>query len=267
MDEDLELKLIRAIEAKERRMEEREERQLAEVKSYAEYFEDDFFRESKKVKVGNRTLHDFIIEETGINEYVVSGQLKNNINENNLIEELLKIVEVSNEKEYQVLAKYKDEISVVLKYQGVFVFDYACDCYVNRVAAKYISKHRGFSVTPYNDIESKKGRLLIGCPKGKLDKNSINSCNLEEVVQISAKPPKTNKNLYDVYKVIKRELTKQIENELKLSHNKTNYCLRGINFDSISLTYLLVPYYSIRCSNPGIDVKCIINANSKKFVK
>lgn len=267
MDEDLELKLIRAIEAKERRMEEREERQLAEVKSYAEYFEDDFFRESKKVKVGNRTLHDFIIEETGINEYVVSGQLKNNINENNLIEELLKIVEVSNEKEYQVLAKYKDEISVVLKYQGVFVLDYACDYYVNRVAAKYRSRFRGFTVTPYNDIVSKKGTLVVGYPKGRLDTASLNTCDYSELVPVTAKAPRTSKNLYDVYKRIKRDLTDEIEKDLKMSHNKTNYCLRGINFDSISLTYLLVPYYSIRCSRPGIDVKCIINTNSKKFVK
>ena len=263
INEDLELKLIKEIEDRQKRIEEREEELLENVQSFDECFEENFFKEAKSVEVGDKRLYRYIVDEILLNNYPVAGVLENKVNVNNVLEDVLSIVKSADSKKYATLSKYKNNISVKFKYQSVFLLNVKCEGYVSRIVAKYLGKHSGFRAIPYSDTISKEVSLILDMPKGKLDMENLSKCNYTNLLNTDILPPKTTKTAYDLYKRIKKEITKLMKVQLKASHGGTNYCLRDIEFENMSLKQVLVPTYLIRCADPGIDTKCVINASNR----
>lgn len=267
MNEDLELRMIREIEKREAGIEKREEELLENVMTLEEYFDEEFLKSTKFVEVGDKKLYRYFVDDIPLHEYPVCGVLKNNIDIANVKEELMGIVKTVSSKDYNTLVKYKDNITIKFKYQSVFLLDIKCDGIVNTVVAKYISKHRGFSVTPYNGSISRVANLVIDMPKGKLDVENIKKSNFNQILPTDILPAKTSKTMCDLYRKVKREIIKYMKNETKLVFKGKNYCLRGIDFDNIELRQVLVPVYLLRSSDPGFDTKYTINANSRIVCK
>lgn len=267
MDEDLELRLIREIEERENRIDKREEELLENVKTLEEYFDDNFLSTSKSIEVGDKRLYRYFVDEVYLNEYPVCGVLENHIDTNNVVEDILKIIKSADTKKYNTLIKYKENISIKFKYQSVFLLDVKCDGYINKVVAKYMGKYRGFKVTPYDGNIKRDFRYIIDMPKGKLKLEDISNSNFKEILKTDIVPNKTNKTMYDLYNKIKKEILKFMRKETKIAHSGSNYCLRSVDFENISLKHILIPTYLLRCADPGIDTKCVINANTRLCVK
>ena len=263
MNEDLELRLIREIEEKENRIEKREEELLDNVKSLAEYFDENFMSKSKSIEVGDKRLYRYLVDEVYLNEFPVTGVLKNHVDINNVLDDILKIVQATDTKKYNTLIKYKENISIKFKYQSVFLLDIKCEGYINKVVAEYLGKNRGFRAIPYDGNIKRECKFMFNIPKGKLSFENISKSNFSELLKTDILPNKSNKTMYDLYARIKKEVLKYMKRETKITYQGTNYCLRSVEFESISLKQILVPTYLLRCADPGLDTKCVINANTR----
>ena len=76
----------------------------------------------------------------------------------------------------------------------------------------------------------------------------------------------TKQKVSKLYLKLKKQAISCIEKKIKTMCTGTNYCLRAVDFDTVSIKRILIPFYVVHCKKPGFDVKYIINANSKKCI-
>lgn len=240
-----------------------DEKDKDKVYSFSEYFDQSFLENAKRVKYNGESLFKLIDKDILACELPVFGQLRNNVDPVNTLDDLLEIVRQVDEQDYNTIQKYKKETTFSLRYKNVFAFEFEGGCIVNRVFMPGRGyRYRSFDTKSYSDFVGVDGKIYLNYPKSKA-KIDVDRINLSQIENVSATATGTKKTINDLYFALKKKVVRYVEKEIKKSYVNSNYCLRAIRFSDVYIKRILVPVYFIHCKKPGFDIKCYIDANKK----
>lgn len=259
--------LRKQAEAHERKTEQKREKMLQNVMSFSESFDKSFFKYSKKIKYNNISFYSLLEDDESLDKIPTTSELKNNFNESRLKDEIVEVIKNENRQDYLAIKKNINTTTITKQYQSVFVFEFSCVCTIVTTLARFV-RHNYYDgcVSSKTNIVDVCGKGIVDIPKGKLNLKNICSSNFNDFVEINMAIKPTKQKVSKLYLKLKKQAISCIEKKIKTMCTGTNYCLRAVDFDMVSIKRILIPFYVVHCKKPGFDVKYIINANSKKCI-
>ena len=260
---------IQEINKQEREREKWRNKKLEEVKTISEIFDENFNKMSKMTKFNNSTLYkclnNFDLQLKDITCYKV---LKDNLNSNNVLDDILEAIKEKDIKTYKTLLKYKECIKVEKKYKSIFELE----CYAYLIAREMIynatvTRNISFHTNLVDHIINIEERQKVIFPKNNNLKLLVENLNLEDVDVLANIKCESRQLFYKIYSEIKKVINADVKQKFKQALQGKNCFLSYINFNKLGLECYLVPCYKIHCIKPGFDIKYIICATNKKLIK
>lgn len=265
--EDDEYFAIKRIEELENKREERYKKELQNVKSYDEYFEDKFYIKSKHINFNNSTLYDCLTDyDLQIKDISSCVTLKDSFNKNTVLNDILKIIQKLDNSKYNTLLNYKQNIKLSKTYISFFKLDYSVKPCAGIVSPAFVGRTGRVSSPLKTTIQqiNIEESCILSYPHNKPYLPLIKNINLNDIDTNFVAKPTCKKPFVKIYKHIKKAIDNQVKASFKNLLSGKNYSVRDISFKNISLTHYLVPFYNLRCHKPGLDIKLLICATNKQ---
>lgn len=267
--EQAELQWIRQNRQREIDRAKKREKQLENIQSFEDLFEEEFYENIRRAKCSDRTLLKNHFEQNElIADMPVDLLINDNINADKT--ELAKIINNSFDGQWDKLQAEAKKITIEKHYAHNFAISANALVY----AIFTVHKRRTGTTRRIFMYESHSTPTTINVEKELLFLNigknyeDIKFCNLADAKPfVSAKGLKIKKTAAKAESAIK-QLRKELVSAAKRQINQNvNHIVSDINILSLDFKHILCPFYTVRFHTPWLDEKFVVNAQTKKCCK